>query len=44
MMHHIREVVADVAVFLLAFVVSIGACTPKAVTCGGQERAAEARK
>lgn len=44
MMHHIKDAAADIIVFLLAFMVSTGACTQKVVTCDGAARAVEARK
>lgn len=44
MMQHLKEVATDVVVFLLAFVVSTGACTNKVVACDGQDRQAQAGK
>jgi hypothetical protein len=34
MIHHIKEALLDVAVLLMAFTLSAGACTQKAVACG----------
>lgn len=44
MMQHFKDLAVDAIVFTLAFLVSIGACTDRVVTCDGRAEAVEAAK
>jgi hypothetical protein len=39
----LNEIATDVFIFIAAMVVTTGACTKKAVTCGAQDATAEVR-